>query len=1185
MNTRSHKSCLLAGMLSLTALLAEAATPASVTIINISDKPVYATAVALPADAAAAAAAVEGGVPLELVGSDGASTPLFRYQSHGAAELRAVLDFEPGERMDFTLRKAKAWGDPGASASFDAATGTARISNGVLTLEYADGKWSLAYSSDPSQAICRNGQLDYWLADVRHGRLMGMSDETLRGMNLLRSTESATLEGGKALVNPDGSATLVLQKRFPGIGENVVWEESYTLNAAEPVLIYKNRWACTDERTRYITYVHLGAALIGDYGPLIQGKLRFKYDIPASGSERSASGISVANTTNTSTEGPRILLSGNNNSFTRISWRNERCWVGVDSELGNGIAFSTLESADDRFIPGNTIWNFSNTGFFVRLLDSVQENQPYAFSREEPLELGFAIAATNAGVGIWNQGRKLFQAVTNDETPSIGDACAVFLNSRPIKAGEASRIDAMGADAAVFVEDDGTLRADLETDFKRPYQLTAKVSGATAEDPVTVRVTSDEGESFVLMTIDESGEETIDFTSATGWLESRRTYTMEIAQGTKAKLESLVLEPAPFGAPELHAPADKLDLTDIAAYFRWFQVRGAIDYEIQLDRSPTFSAPITLTVRSEADKPHYMPADFELPAPGLWHWRVRALEATGPGQWSEPWAFSINNDIEKKPLLFKPTPEHPLFTMEGCRVPDWSRFKDTIPSDIKPYVAIQTNIYNTDDHIGYLRAIRDEMKMRAFVRTHGPGPMSYWMPLSVVEEIFQTYPNVIGIMGGETLSALYRGGEMEVYMQRLLQLCGKYGRIFYEADGSYPSENKYQALYEKKSEMLKDYSDYIVFAQKNNILHRQFVTQSSVLGLYLAGDIVAQGAWEDGGWYWQQTGFRNLGEIMGQRGGDVTTMPRIFWTLNYLMGLGRGCSVFSFEGQVGTTPVPEGWNYAKDGWPEITDAAYRNPAAFWTTDGELTDTFKRFSLPFMRAVINHRLVPTKEELLQNIELAVYNDGIPKKDDGDQYYYEWEALYRGTYGFRDIGVHPGTLMEFFPNTGRYHYFPVLPQGKRDLGPEIEVLSLSGLMETEEVERVFNAAYPEWYSGDALVSIVGDTLTVLNSNENLDETQTYSVPLPERGGFTALSGKIGPHAYVLGKFDDSNQRLWLQANTEYPERDTELTLTLKSVPKVTVTPASAAKVNAWDADTRTLSLVLSHADGAVEVTIAE
>jgi hypothetical protein len=313
-------------------------------------------------------------------------------------------------------------------------------------------------------------------------------------------------------------------------------------------------------------------------------------------------------------------------------------------------------------------------------------------------------------------------------------------------------------------------------------------------------------------------------------------------------------------------------------------------------------------------------------------------------------------------------------------------------------------------------------------------------------------------------------------------------------------------------------------------------------------------------------------------------MPRIFWDLNFVMGVSHGCTVFSLEGQVGTIPVPVGWRLAEHSdYPPNTPAPYQNPAAYWTTEGEWTPMFHRFLAPFIRAVIKHRLVPTKEQVRDNVRLAVYNDGVPKKEDGDQYYYEWEALYRGTYGFRDVGVIPGTLMEYFPNTGRYYYFPVLPQGKVELGHGIQTLPLSQLSDAAVVRERFDKAYPEWYEGNALVTIVGDTLTVLNSNENLDVTEDYTVPLKERGTFQAISGKIGPHAYLVGKFENGNNRLWLQANTEYPERDTQLTLTSKSCPHVKVIPASATAINRWDAATGTLTLRLSHADGVVEVEI--
>jgi hypothetical protein len=458
--------------------------------------------------------------------------------------------------------------------------------------------------------------------------------------------------------------------------------------------------------------------------------------------------------------------------------------------------------------------------------------------------------------------------------------------------------------------------------------------------------------------------------------------------------------------------------------------------------------------------------------------------------------------------------------------------------------------------------------------------MTGWTPLGEVEAVFQAYPNAMGVMGGESLSAWHHGGAAQTYIERLLKLCGKYGRICYEADGTYPSENKWEAAYAGIGPLLREYAGHLVFAQKNNILHRQFVSQSSVLGLYLSGAITHQGAWEDGGWYWQQVGFRQLGEIRGQRGGVVRAMPRNFWNLNFAMGLGRGCTIFSLDGQTGTVRVPAGYRLAEKGVP-----ADASPSAYWTTEGELTPAFHRFVAPFVRAVIRHQLVPTKAQLQEQIRLAVYNDGVQPAAKPDPYYYEYQPLYAGTYGFRPAGVIPGELMEFFPNTGRYHYFPLLPQGKVDLGRDIEAVPLSQLQNVAAVKARFDRAYPAWYEGDALIGLVGDTLTVLNTNENLDVTERYAVPLIGRGNFQQIAGRLGPHAYVVGKFENRNRRLWLQANTEYPERDTELTVSFKAHPKVAVTPASAARENRWDAATKTLTLRLAHADGAVEVVVEE
>jgi hypothetical protein len=1014
-----------------------------------------------------------------------------------------------------------------------------------VSFEYREGRWSLSFAGTTSgqRRILSGCALDAWLDAQRRGRLMGIKPPAVKEMGLIHLSE-AQLLGGEAKANPDGSATLSLRRGFGGFATDVVWTETYTLPAGQPTLFYRTVFETRSEAQRYLAFVELGGGMRGDYGSLLQGKRRFKYDDPRAPNP--------------------ILLSGGNNAFTRLGWRGERCWVGVESELGCGVGVATTKEIT-RGLPGSSVWSFGNAGFFARLIDPVQENFPYEFHIGQPLDLGLAFVATCGQVDIWNQTRQFFAAVTRDRTPKFASSCAVYLDGEPLQAAE------------VRAFRDGQARhAALQIAFQRDYRLVAGAAHATPDSPIaiTVRPFGDSGKPLTVLTLQQAGQTEVDFTGITKWAGRRQAFILEVTP-PDAQLSTLALEPAGFPAPELETPADGMSLTDLAMFFRWKQVKGAIDYELQLARDAAFTASRTLTVRSEVEWPYYLPTDAELPSPGTWFWRVRALEPGRPGAWSQPRRMEVNNDHAKKPVKLVISPERPLLTIEACRVKDLGKFTHTIPADLKSYVAI--NCHSPLDPVGYLKPQHEAGPM-AFLRTHGPAPMSHWTPLASVEAVFQAYPNVIGIMGGETLSAHYHGGANQTFMNRLLKLCGKYGRIFYDADGTYPNENKWEELYRKEGALMRAYGDHLVFAQKNNILHRQFVSQSSVLGLYMSGAILHQGAWEDGGWYWQQVGFRKLGDIRGQRGGDTADMPRIFWALNFAMGLSRGCCVYSLDGQTGTAPVRDDWKIADRGLPPNV-----SPSAHWTTEGELTPVFHRFIAPLIRAMIQRRLIPEKTQVLEQIRLAVYNDGVKLADKHDPYYYEYHPLFAGTYGFKSHGVIPGELMEFFPNTGRYYYIPIFPQGRTDLGHGIQTLPLSQLQDAAAVRARFDAAYPQRYDGNALVTLVGDTLTVLNSNENVDETESYVLPL-QRGNFLAIAGTVAPHAYVIGRFEDRNNRLWLQANGEYPERLTDVTVRCQAQPKVVITPPSAAKVKKWDAATGTLTLHLSHKDGAVEVEIA-
>jgi hypothetical protein len=1139
-------------------LLAAKAKAADLEFINYADKAVYASAWEMPLVDFCRAMGRPTDRPFRLVAEDGQAILMGLFGSREAPVVRVFVSLPPSGRLAVKVEEADAWpqSDEICSANFDQSKGEARLGNGLLELQYSKGRWSVFFAEPKQDAIGRRqiisgAHLDAWLDRESRGRLMGMKPEDMGLVHLDR----AELTGGSTKVHEDGSVELQLVKRLGAPFGGVSLTEYFVLLPGSPVLTYRAVLENKDDTPCHLAYVELGAGVRGGFGPLLRPEPLRKYE--------------------DARERKPILLSGPSNAYTRLAWLPEKSWMAVQSGSGVGVGFSTLRKITATLI-GSSVWEASRSGFLICLFEAERGNLPYAIAPGKPVELGLAILATSGDVDSWRMTGDFWKSITAGKNPpTIAGSFAAYVQGEPVSSGEVSSL--IGTES--LVSSQGAATAALKVDFYQPYQLRAAAPGATAENPVTISVSSLDGKGDAAQRVLEltgPDEQTVDFTSATGWLGHKKSFVLGVAGlGEGSNLSSLVLAPAPPAGPQLISPADGAELTDFAVTFHWEGIKGLMDYEIELSRENDFAKATTLKVRSEIEKPLILPDDKDLPEPGKWYWRVRAIQADVIGEWSDVRRVTVNNDHAKKPLQVAISPSKPLLTIEGFAVKNWSKFTQTLPADIRPYAAFNTS--NLKENLMEQLAPLAAAGQKVLLRTHHPGPHTRFLPLAEVEALFQAYPEVIGAIGGESLTHSYGGGKSQEYTNRLLKLCGKYGRIFYEADGTYPTENKWEELYRRNGDLMREYADYLVFAQKNNILHRQFVSQSSVLGLYLSGSIGQQGAWEDGGWYWQQVGFKGLGEIFGQRGGETRTMPKNFWNLTFLMGLARGCSVFSLEGQTGVARVGEGYKLADKGFPPPN----ASPSAYMTTEGELTPVFERFILPLYRAIIREQLVPTKEEVLKQVRLAVYNDEVPRGS--DPYYYEFHALYEGTYGFKPSGVIPGELMEFFPNTGRYYYFPLLPQGAAELGDGIRTMPLSQLQSVPVVREIFDTAYPSWYTGDALVNMVGDIFTVLNTNENTDATESYAVPLKDRGAFKKLSGHIHPHAYVVGKFKNGNRSIWLQANAEYADRDTELVIGCATKPKVTVTPPEAAKATDWSEADGSLTLRLSHQAGAVEVEI--
>ena len=1102
-------------------------------------------------------------------------------------EARGYFSLEANQRAEVVIPDAA---DAAAvkrthrgTANWDADRERGIIANGVLRLDQVEGEWSLAFVSPETaeagdSTLLEKCHLDAWLDAKPRGRVMESDPESL-GMVAVKSGRIIRAD---ARGNPDGSATLEIVRTFAEPFEDIVWTENLTLMAGEPILVCKNSFTNRGNSVRYIAYTGVGAGLSGRFGRLIRQEPILKFADPAV------------------TSG--ILVSGDSNQFDRLAWRKERAWVGIGAGNGIGFGVATTENIT-RYLPGNTVWSFLSDRFHVPMLD-LELDQPYELTPGATFENTIALLVTSAGVPIREQTQALWKSFVEGRRPHVANAAAAFLDGEPISPAEVATFETVGGEHSKFIRNPRTdlLTAPLTMNFDRQYELVATATGASSSHPLIVtaqRIDDEDASPVEILRLENSQPQRADFSALTNWPNERVTFHLRVANDMSATIQSLRLAPKAFPAPALSSPSNDLTITNIAAFFRWKGVPGALDYELQLARDGDFAGAKTHVIRSEIEWPIFIPEDAELPEAGDWAWRVRAVEPELPGEWSEPRRLRVTTDLPIRPPIVAITPQNPLLTIEAFGVEDFTSFGDTIPADIRENTAIKI-----DQKFGLVEMVKPlvEADQKVFIRSQSPIPVTAWVPLADLEELFQKYPQVIGAMAGESLSFWYRGGIGELYTTRLLKLCGKYGRIYYEADGTYPKDDKWERVYEKKGDLLREYSGNLVFAQKNNILHRQFVSQSSVLGLYLAGAIANLGAWEDGGWYWQQVGFRALGDIRGQRGGDTREMPKNFWNLTFLMGLSQGAAIFSLDGQTGTVPVPEGFRIEESELP-----ANASPSGYWTRRGELTPVFHRYIAPFFRAVLHHQLVPTKGQVMDRIRVGVFNDISNPQPDPDPFYDDYWALFAGTYGYRDIGVHPGELMEFFPDSGRYYYIPIFPVGSVDLESasrlnktdplsrpaqltdatgtqqRVEVLPLSRLQDPEGVRELFDRIFPPSYEGDALVSLVGDTLTIMNSHENTDESQTYAIPL-KRGIFQSVEGSIEPHAYVMGKLGESGDNLWLQANVEYADRPTEMVVRCTSAPAIVVEPAAAKIAADWRSSTGSLRLVLDHQHGVVEVTLS-
>lgn len=613
--------------------------------------------------------------------------------------------------------------------------------------------------------------------------------------------------------------------------------------------------------------------------------------------------------------------------------------------------------------------------------------------------------------------------------------------------------------------------------------------------------------------------------------------------------------------PQLLAPRNKMELTDVATCFQWAPVEGYHSYEIQIAHDAEFKQ-IYKTRQTKDVRYHehsYFPKD--IPPPGRYFWRVRTVAEGQEGIWSAVFSVNINADHEpSKDVILPIGPENPVFLMRNRA---WNPLKGTenlreiIPAGCERVIVPDDIVIGRATEEAFARARKyDEMGVN-FVVWNNRAQVS----LATLEYLFQNFPHCIGTAEGEHFWSWYweRGPEGNVaewdYIARAWALCAKYGRYYFIGDGE-ASNYKWTLISQQYHQEIRRYHKTIVPMFKSTIGHVALHSIGAVEGLMVAGWVDNCGFWADE-FVWGECGFGKLGEFKAKEGSD-RQCPYSYDIQMWLMGIASGATVFHLES-----------------------------AHQWTADGKGAANYQRYYLPFVTAVVRHGLIPSRQAFLASQKVVVACDPERAKPKHDN-------KYEGAFEFMNelYALKHTPFQEIIPDNSRYGIIALLPPASQCLNKQTQVIPQEQLLGPGQAAKMFKRAHPERFFGEAFMWECDGTIIITNCRENEDQPQSFAMKL-DRGPVARLSGTVAVHDYLIGKMARDGQSLWFQAcfgleshatrNIPNPERLLKLELECASAPRVNITPASAKVHGSWDASARRYSLILSMKDCPAECEI--
>jgi len=478
--------------------------------------------------------------------------------------------------------------------------------------------------------------------------------------------------------------------------------------------------------------------------------------------------------------------------------------------------------------------------------------------------------------------------------------------------------------------------------------------------------------------------------------------------------------------------------------------------------------------------------------------------------------------------------------------------------------------------------------------------------IAQIDSVFRTCSNCVGVKTGEVFWAFEKNKD---WLINILKVCKKYDKKAYISEGVWLDSHWMKFFYQYYNELyVEGLGAYLVPEFKNTKPAAAYFTMSTLLGAWLTNEVGEIGMYNDH-WVWCYQSFGNANEYPAYRkaDGNQARCPYIYFLRQWILGAAMGCNSFAME-----TP-----NFDRDGknYPNAT----------------------RYLFPFMRALIQHNIVPSKEKVVEKSKAIInpfgnypngkiynpselfitYLDEYPgwqRPGWSSNWIDPFGVLYRNSLGISDEKAYQDTIAarvyysgvkskvmdylirENIPNESKYYFLPILPHPNATFDAKLTKVDLKDYRTDQDVKSKLDAIFTDKPTkGSAWQMEIDNSFFVLNTHENTDIDQSFDINLG--GALIKSMNGIMPFQNILFGKREGNDNYWFQTNGYVGDgvsvfqiykstfKPTTVSFICSKEPVITVENNKSRFVTkTWNEETKTLTLVCNHLQaGAINFRI--